>query len=182
MKLSRLALAAALAAVWAAVPLAVRAQDEDKGGDEETVEVRKRARHDDGDRDDRGDRDRDDRDGGRRGPRDMGPERRDDRHEPPDPEMKEKLDKMRDLETKAHELALSLRKGSDAEKAAAKAELRKTIGELYDAKLSLETSLLARMEKQVAEFRTKLAKKKSSREKAIESRFLRMSGEGDEWD
>jgi len=89
---------------------------------------------------------------------------------------------MRELETKAHDLAATVRSGTDAEKAAAKPELRKAIGELFDAKLALETTMLARMEKQAAELKTKLAKRKATREKAIETRFLRMSGDGDEWD
>ncbi|MDD5301681.1 MAG: hypothetical protein PHS14_01120 [Elusimicrobia bacterium] len=180
MKLSRLALAAALAAVWAALPLAARAQDGGKDGDEETIEVRKRMHHDGGE-EARGDRDggpRERREGmvgrepgeGPRGPRDM------------DPEMKEKFEKTRELELKTREISKVLRQGSDSEKAAAKADLRKTLGELFDAKLAMETAMLAKMEKHVAELRAKIAKKKSSREKAIESRFVRMSGEGDDWD
>lgn len=177
MKLSRLALAAALAAVWAALPLAARAEDDGRDGEEETIEVRRRVRQDDGDRDhDGGKRERREGMGGREG--------RDGQrgHHDMDPETKEKLDKMRDLEMRARDLAMSLRKGSDAEKAAAKSELRKTIGELFDAKLALETAMLANMERNVAELKAKIAKKKSSREKAIERRFLRMSGDGDEWD
>jgi hypothetical protein len=179
MKLSRLALAAALAAGWAALPLAARAEDDGRDGDEETIEVRKRVHRDDGDRED-------DREGGRRERREGmgGREGRDGPRGPHgmDPETKEKLDKMRDLEMKARDLAMSLRKGTDAEKAAAKSELRKMIGELFDAKLALETAMLANMERNVAELKAKIAKKKSSREKAIERRFMRMSGDGDEWD
>lgn len=182
MKLSRLVVAAALAAVWAALPLAARAEDGAKDGDEETIEVRKHVSHDGGDRD----RDGGEREGGRRGHHEGmgGREGRDGPHGPHgmDPETKEKLDKMRDLEMKARDLAMSLRKGSDAEKTAAKSELKKTIGELFDAKLALETAMLANMEKNVAELKAKIAKKKSSREKAVERRFMRMSGDGDEWD
>ena len=162
MKLSRLVLAVALAAVWAALPLAARAEDDDRDGGEETVEGGKRERRE-------GMGGREGRDGPR-GPHGM------------DPETKEKLDKMRDLEMKARDLAMSLRKGTDAEKAAAKSELKKTIGELFDAKLALETAMLANLERNVTELKAKIAKKKSSREKAIERRFMRMSGDGDEWD
>jgi hypothetical protein len=42
--------------------------------------------------------------------------------------------------------------------------------------------MLANMEKHVADLKARIAKRKSSREKAIESRFVRMSGEGDELD
>lgn len=175
MKIFRLASAAALAALWFSAPLASFAQDEGTYVDEGDRDDR--GDRDRDDRDDRGDRDRGDRDG-RRGPRGpRGGERRE-----MDPELRTKLDKIRELEMKAHDLALNLRKGTDAENASAKSELRKTIGELFDAKMTLETAILARMERQVAEMKTKLAKRKTSREKAIESRFVRMSGEGDEWD
>lgn len=168
MKISRLAMAAALAAVWAALPLAAPAQDEDRG-EEETVEVHKRVR-------------RDDRGGRRDGRGGMIREKGYGHHDEQDPEMRDKLDKLRELETKAHDLATAVRKGTDAEKAAAKPELRKAIGELFDVKLALETTMLARMEKQAVELKAKLAKRKVAREKAIETRFLRMSGDGDEWD
>ncbi|MBI2387247.1 MAG: hypothetical protein HYV14_14740 [Elusimicrobia bacterium] len=163
MKLSRLALAAALAVVWAALSPAIRAED-DGDRDEQTIEVRKRAHHDE-------------REGAPRERHEGGPRERHER----DPEMKAKLDKMRDLENKARELSIDWRDGTDAEKAVAKTELRKTLGELFDAKLSLETSMLARMEKHVAELKAKIAKKKSSREKAVETRLSRMTGDGDEW-
>lgn len=172
MKLSRLALAAATAAVWALSPLAAWAQD-NRPAEKRTIEIRTRVGQDGGE----GEGDREEhRDGPRGGRRDGG------RGENQDPEMQEKLEKMRVLEEKAQAEALSLREGTDAEKAAAKAALRKTIGELFDAKLSLETAMLARMEKHVAELKARIGRKKSSREKAIETRFLRMSGEGDEWD
>lgn len=175
MKLSRLALAAALAAVWAALPLAAWAEDGGRYGDEETIEVRKRVHRDDreegeGERDggqyERGGgmKDR----GGRGGPHD-------------DPAMKEKFEKMRELDRKVRELSKGLRQGSDSEKAAAKIELRKALGELYDAKLAMETAMLEKLEKHAAELKAKIAKKKSSREKAIDSRLARMSGDGDEW-
>lgn len=96
--------------------------------------------------------------------------------------MKEKFEKLRELEQKVRELAKSLRQGSDSEKAAAKVEARKALGELFDAKLVLETAMLEKMEKHASELKAKIAKKKTSREKAIESRLARMAGEGDDWD
>lgn len=180
MKLSRLALAAALAAAWAAFPLAVWAEDGGKDGNEETAEVHEHARQDEPGEG------KSERDGGPRERREGmgGPEGREGPRGPQgiDPEMKEKIEKMRELEHKAREISKSLRQGSDAEKAAAKNELRKTIGELFDAKLSMETAMLEKMEKRAAELKAKIAKKKSSREKAIESRLARMSGEGDGWE
>lgn len=181
MKISRLVLAAALAAVWAALPLAARAEEGGKDGDEETIEVRKRVHRDDREEDggerEGGPREHREGMGGREGmPGRGGPGGPHD-----DPEMKAKFEKMRELEQKVRELAKGLRQGSDPEKAAAKVEVRKTLGDLYDAKLAMETAMLEKMEKHTAELRAKIAKKKGSREKAIDSRLARMSGDGDEW-
>ena len=41
--------------------------------------------------------------------------------------------------------------------------------------------MLAKMEKHAAELKAKIAKKKTSRDKAIESRLSRMTGDGDDW-
>lgn len=180
MRISSLAMAAAFAAATA-LPLVARA-DHDDGDDDETVEIRKRVRHDDRDEGgERGERGEWGERGGRRegmggreghgGPMGMGG----------DPEMKEKFVKVRELERKLHGLARGLSQGSDAEKAAAKTEARKALGELFDAKLALESAMLEKMEKHAAELKAKIAKKKSSREKAIESRLSRMTGEGDDW-
>jgi uncharacterized protein YukE len=159
-----LALAAVLAAGWWSLPSAVRA-NEGSGDDrdEETIEVRK-----DGDRETIV-RKRMRREDGPRG------------HQGFDPQMREKHEKVRGLEQKVRELSKTLRQGADAEKASAKTEARKVLGELFDAKLELETAMLAKMEKHAAELKAKIAKKKTSREKAIESRLSRMTGEGDDW-
>lgn len=180
MKLTPLALAAALTAVWAAFPLAARAQDDDRDGEEETIEVRKRMRRGDGGGDrERGPRERRD---GREGPRGMGEEREGPRGMGGrDPEMREKMEKLRELEEKTRDLAKTVRQGADAEKAAAKTELRKVLGELFDAKLAMDEAMLVKLEKHAAEVKARIAKKKSSRDKAIENRLSRMTGEGDDW-
>ncbi len=174
MKISSLALAAALAAAWTALPPLARGDDAEEG-DRETVEIRKRVHHDD--KEDDGERGEP---GGRRG---MGGREGHGGHMGMggDPAMKEKLDKVRELERKVHGLAKGLSQGSEAEKAAAKAEARKSLGELFDAKLVLETAMLEKMEKHMAELKAKIAKKKTGREKAIETRLSRMTGEGDDW-
>lgn len=158
MKISRLVLASALIAVWAALPLAAYANNDEREGDEENVEIHKSVRRGDG--------------GGHEGPRGQ---------HGADPAMKEKFEKMRELKQKIREIGKTMRQGTDAEKAAAKTEARKVLGEMFDAKLAMETAMLAKMEKHVAELREKVAKKKTSREKAIESRLSRLSGEDDDW-
>lgn len=161
MKMSKLALAAALAAVWTSLAPAAFANNHDDGDEEERIEIRTRVR-------------REDLGGGRGGEGPRG------RHEP-DSEMKEKHEKIRELEQKLREVSKGLRQGSDAEKAAAKVEARKLLGEMFDAKLAMDASMLEKMEKRAAELKAKIAKKKTGREKAIEKRLDRMSGDDDDW-
>lgn len=162
MSMSRLASAVFLAIYCAAAPSQVRAEDE---GDfeEERIEVRKRVRPDDG-----GMRDRE-----------RGEKRRGRRFR--NAEMEESFEKISELQDKVNDLARSAREGSDTEKAAAKIELKKALGELYDARLASEVRMLEQMEKNTAELRARVAKKKASRERAIETRLARMTGEGDDW-
>ncbi len=182
MKLSQLTLVAALAAVWAALPPAIRAQDDDRDGGERIEKVERIERVNRPERNEQGE---DRRGRGREGREGMG------RREGPegrgtgpgtDPVMNEKFEKVRGLEQKVREMSRGMREGSDAEKAAAKTEARKVLGELFDAKVALDSAMLEKMEKHVSELRAKIAKKKSSREKAIDSRLARMTGEGDDWD
>jgi hypothetical protein len=203
MKKTSLILAALFAAAWAAAPLAVRANDSDDecedcgkngpgGGDRMGDRGPDRGERGErmGDRDERGDRgDRGgERGGGGRGPREGG-------HGGPmggpggrmggpgmDPEMREKMEKLHGLEMKLRELRDKISRASDSEKAASKAEARKLIGELFDAKLAMETAMVAKMEKHLAEMKEKVAKKKSSREKMIDSKLSRIMGENDDWD
>lgn len=158
MEIPSIVLAGALAFAWTATPELVRAhggEDDEAGSEQE------------GPREGHGRR------GGDRGGRD--------RHEQ-DPEMREKFEKMRDLEHKVREAARKMRKGSDTEKAAVKTEAKKLLGDLFDAKLAMEEGMLAKIEKRAAELKEKIAKKKAGREKLIESRLSRLSGEGDDWD
>ena len=99
----------------------------------------------------------------------------------PDPAMREKFEKMRELEHKLRETKQKLRKGSDLEKAAAKTEMRKILGEILDAKLAVEEGMLAKMEKHAAELKEKIAKKKSNREKMIDEKLAHLVGDND-WD
>jgi hypothetical protein len=99
-----------------------------------------------------------------------------------DPEMREQKMKLRGLESKLQELHRKIRQSSDSEKAAVKTEARNLIGEIFDAKLAMEMAMLTKMEKHMAELKEKIAKKKSNREKMIDSKLVRMMGEGeDEW-
>ena len=190
MKISILFLAALFAVSWTA---AVRAADDKPAGDRVAV--------DRGDRDDRDDGDEppppprrregpprerdDDRDeapregkrprGGHGGPGFMG-------RGAPDPEMKEKHEKYRDAAMKVRELGHKLAK-EGGDKAAAKAEAKKAVAELFDAKLALDTAMVSKMEKHLAEAKEKLAKRKAARERLIDEKAARVVGDGDDaWD
>lgn len=188
MKISAMTLAALAAVTLTVMPSLARAEDDER--DEERVEVRVRGRMGEGregmrrrERPPVGEDD-DDEDGprGSRGPRGDRGGRMGHGERGGDPAMRAVFEKIRGLEDKVRELSMTLRRGSDKEKAAAKDEARKTLGELYDAKMELDAGMLEKMEKHVAMLKEKISKKKSKRAKAIESRLARMSGEDDGWD
>ncbi len=187
MRVSRVTLAAALAAGWIAAPMSVRAEDGDD--DELRSEQGDHAGHD-GDRmggehmrgrmgeggDEKGGGMGKHRGmhkggmGGMMGMRDH------------DMALHEKYMKMHDIEKSVREAAQKMRKGSDAEKAAAKTEVKNLLGDLLDAKLDVDQYMLTKAEKQAVELKEKIAKKKANRDKMIESRLSKMSGEGDDWE
>ena len=193
MKSTSFVLAALFSAVWVAAPVAARA-NEDKKKERVVVNTEVRTDRDDRDggdeREGGGDRGGDrggerggergsERGGDRRGPRGSGPGWMKDGM---DAELRAKFDKVRALEGKIRDLGGKLSKAPETEKAAGKAEARKIVGELFDAKLDLDLAILTKTEKHVAEMKDKLAKRKENRERVIESRVARLTGEGDDWD
>jgi Spy/CpxP family protein refolding chaperone len=161
---TKLALAAALAVAWMAGPLTALAAEGGKEGPK--AEARK---------DGKGGDSEPGRDGGGRdgGPGMRGPQQ--------NPEIAKRLDKLREIEDRLRAAAMKARAGTDAEKAAAKIEARKVLGELFDAKLDLETAMLDQMEKRAAELKEKISRKKTARDEMIEARLARMTGEIDDW-
>jgi len=64
-----------------------------------------------------------------------------------------------------------------------KAEAKKAVAELFDAKLALDTAMVSKMEKHLAEAKEKLAKRKAARERLIDEKAARVVGDGDDaWD
>ena len=104
-----------------------------------------------------------------------------DERPPMDPEFKEKLAAIRAAEEKVHAVAQKLRAGSEVERSSARTEARKLLGELFDAKLELQEFELSRLEERAAELKAKIARKKLSREKAVDERLAKMGGD-DDWD
>ncbi len=206
MKSSILVLTALFAAAWAAAPSLARAHDDKKG---KVVEKEVRIETGDQDRDagnagnpggnpggdlnSNGGREPAARDAG--GPDGGGPRGR--RGGPngggsgvgpgwmrggPTPELRAKFDKVRELEEKLRDLGRKLSTGTDADKTAGKAEARKVVGELFDKKMDLDATMIEMAEKNLADMKERLAKRKANRERAIETRVARVAGEVDDWD
>lgn len=196
MKSSLLVLTALLAAAWASSPAPARADnDGDKKGKVVEKDVRIERGGDEGDREREGGGDWD-RGGGREGggsefgPRSRpgGPGKPGGGTGPgwmrggPSPELRARFDKIRELEEKLRDLGRKLAVGSDADKTAGKAEVRKVVGELFDTKMALDASMIELAEKNLVDMKAKLAKRKANRDRAIESRVARVAGEADDWD
>lgn len=100
----------------------------------------------------------------------------------PDPEIAAKAAVVADLERKAADQGAKLRAAAPAAQAAAKAELRKTLGELFDAKLAAGEALAQSMEKRAAALKARLEKRKAGREALIDKRVEQLAGdEDDDW-
>mgnify|MGYP001585630482 CR=1 FL=1 len=180
MRVSRVTLAAALAAGWIAAPMSIRAED----GDDDEMRSEQGEHEGHGPRGGRmgeGGGDKDGKMGKHRGMHKGGMGgmmgKRD--H---DMALHEKYMKMHEIEKSVRQAAQKARKGSDAEKAAAKPELKKLLGDLLDVKLDIDQYRLTKAEKETVELKEKIAKKKANRDKMIESRLSKMSGEGDDWE
>lgn len=100
-----------------------------------------------------------------------------------DPELREKHEKYREAMKKVRQVGSRVADSKDADKGAGKAEARKAVAELFDAKLALDSAMIAKMEKHVAQAREKLAKRKSNRERLIDEKTARVVGDADDdWD
>lgn len=98
-----------------------------------------------------------------------------------DPEFQEKIAAVKAAEEKVHAVAPRLREGSETQRASARTEARKALGDLFDAKLALQEFELSRLEKRSAELKERISRKKLSREKAIDERLAKMGGD-DDWE
>lgn len=99
-----------------------------------------------------------------------------------DPAMKEKRETLRAAEEKVRGLAKSLRKAKEPEKAALKTQARAALGELFDARLAMEQAMTDKMAEHLAEKKAKLAKKKAAKERLINERLEKLSGDAPDWD
>ena len=99
-----------------------------------------------------------------------------------DPAMKERMEKMRAAQDKVRELTQKLRKAKDSEKAALKKDARVALGELFDARLAMEQSMVDKMSEHLAEKKEKLAKKKAAKDKLVDEKLDKLTGDAPSWD
>jgi hypothetical protein len=100
----------------------------------------------------------------------------------PDAETAAKLKKAEELEKKTVDMGVKLRDADPASQPAAKAELRKTVGELFDVKLAIAESIQQAAEKRAAALKARLEKRKAAREEFINKKVDRIAGDDDDWD
>lgn len=102
----------------------------------------------------------------------------------PDKETFDKIKKADDLRRQAQELSAKYRDTEPAGQDAVKKELRKTLGELFDANMAVKDALQKAMEKRNADIKARIAKQKKDREGMVDRRLDQMLGgenEDDAW-
>ncbi len=102
----------------------------------------------------------------------------------PSPEAVAKMHKVEELDGKLSLLIQKNHTASEKDKAAVKAEMRKTVADLFDAQLALAEEAQKSHEKRAAELKVRIAKRKTLREALIDKRLSQALGEeeDDDWD
>jgi hypothetical protein len=101
----------------------------------------------------------------------------------PDPDVVEKMKKAAELDRKIEPLAVKMRGAAAGAQAAAKAELRKAVVALFDAKIELAEAEQKALEKKAAEMKIRIQKRKTAREALIDKKLEELAGdEEDDWD
>ncbi|MBI3565012.1 MAG: hypothetical protein HY079_07445 [Elusimicrobia bacterium] len=103
----------------------------------------------------------------------------------PGPELTEKMQKAEELDGKMWPLIQKVRGAKSAkEKEAVRAELRKVVAALFDAKVAIAEEAQRSHEKLAAELKARIAKRKARREELIDKKLSEAIGEddSDDWD
>ncbi|MFI5347117.1 MAG: hypothetical protein ACHQ51_12155 [Elusimicrobiota bacterium] len=98
----------------------------------------------------------------------------------PDADATAKMKKAEEAEKKAVALGAKVRDAAPAAQAAAKAELRQAVAELFDARVAVAEAHAAAAADRAAELKARVEKKKTLREVFIEKRTEDLSGDGDD--
>lgn len=101
---------------------------------------------------------------------------------PDDPALKEAREKLRAAQEKLSALRPKIRDAKDADKPALRKDAKAAVGELFDAKLAMESAMLERMGKHLAQKKEKLAKRKEAREKLVQEKTDQILGDAPSWD
>lgn len=103
----------------------------------------------------------------------------------PGPEVTEKMQKVQELDGKMWPLLQKVRAAKSAkDKDAVKAELRKVVAALFDARLALAEEAQKSHERLAAEIKARIAKRKARRQELIDQKMAQAIGEDDDddWD
>jgi hypothetical protein len=101
----------------------------------------------------------------------------------PSPAVAEKMQKVEELDGKLWPLIQKVRDAAAKDKPALKAELRKAIAALFDAHLALAEEAQKSHEKQAAEMKARIARRRAQREALIDKKLSETIGEDDDdWD
>lgn len=101
---------------------------------------------------------------------------------PDDPALKEAREKYKAAQEKLSALRPKIRDAKDADKPALRKDAKAAVGELFDAKLAMESAMLERMGKHLAQKKEKLAKRKEAREKLVQEKTDQLMGDAPSWD
>jgi hypothetical protein len=100
----------------------------------------------------------------------------------PDADGLAKMKRAEQAERRAVELGAKLRDAAPGDQAAVKAELRKAVGEAFDARMAVAEAEAAAIEQRATSLRARLEKKKAMREAIVDRHVDEISGDDeDDW-
>lgn len=99
------------------------------------------------------------------------------------PEQYEAVLRIRKVEAKVKMLAEDYRKSEDPkQKETLKKELKSALAQLFDLKMAQHEKEVKKLEEQLKKQREKLENQKKEKDKLVEERLQKMTGEKEEWD
>ena len=99
-----------------------------------------------------------------------------------DPEVRERLDREMNLRRQVGELAHEYRSAGAKEKEAAKAELKKVLGKLFDVETSNQEQRAKKLQEESVRIQEDISKARANRDKVVGRRLEQMTdADGWEW-
>ena len=99
-----------------------------------------------------------------------------------DPDIREHFVKQHQAHNQVQKLAQACRRAKGPEREAAKKELEKALGDLFDQDLAQKEIQIKKMQEQIAKVREKIAQRKAKKDAYVKKRLDKMTGdEEDDW-